>query len=330
MAQTKWVDARARWGGTSLLDARRHAALFGHRAIPTRAYASRESSGNSGSLTLYYGGGGPLRLGIGGRYDRTETPKAGFDPIVSGIPIEHRDRAPYRLLRRLRRHRPGHHQPAPQLHRLDEHAGRGLRLQRVDRTPGAALAGDRKTRLHRLRLARRGLRHRLRQRDLVPPGSPPGTPPVTRLYDNNRLTYAADLGAFYSATAKIIVAAGAPLHPGGTGVDRHRRSRPGGKHRPPKAVLHRRRLRLPAQRNGRVPAGARAARRLRRQRLLVRARPSSAATCSASTAAEGWGQPAASALSASASADRERSWPPAASRGRASSTRARRRARPLR
>ena len=44
---------------------------------------------------------------------------------------------------------------------------------------------------------------------VVPPGSPPGTPPVTALYENNRLTYAADLGVVYSATAKIDVAAGA-------------------------------------------------------------------------------------------------------------------------
>ena len=44
---------------------------------------------------------------------------------------------------------------------------------------------------------------------VVPPGSPPGTPPVTRLYDNNRLTYSAGLGAVYAATAKVDIAAGA-------------------------------------------------------------------------------------------------------------------------
>jgi len=43
---------------------------------------------------------------------------------------------------------------------------------------------------------------------IVPPGSPPGTPPVSFLYDNNRLTYAAALGAAYAATSKIGVTAG--------------------------------------------------------------------------------------------------------------------------
>jgi hypothetical protein len=43
---------------------------------------------------------------------------------------------------------------------------------------------------------------------IVPPGSPPGTLPETFLYDNNRLTYSAALGAFYSVTSKIDVTSG--------------------------------------------------------------------------------------------------------------------------
>ena len=237
------------------------------------SYASRESTGNSGSLTLYYGGGGPLRVGIGGRYDRTETPKAGFDPIVPEF---------------LSNTATGRHIDFFADYDVTGQVTANLRLSYTDWTNTLVEASDFKGWTGRL-AARWQATGKLgfnayASRDagfdsafgsvtVVPPGSPPGTPPVTRLYDNNRLTYAADLGAFYSATAKIDVAAGAhytraELVSTATDVlapvestDRQ------------KAVLHRRQLRLPAQRNGRVPAGARAARRLRRQQLLVRLDP---------------------------------------------------------
>ena len=207
LEQTDWIDARARWGGTSLLTlegALRHSSID----YSDESYASRESNGNSGSLTLYYGGGGPLRLGIGGRYDRTETPKAGFDPIVPEF---------------LSNTSTGRHVDFFADYAVTGQVAANLRLSYTEQTNSLVQASDFKGWTGRLAVrwqatgklslsayASRdtGFDSDFSSVSLVPPGSPPGTPPVTALYENNRLTYAADLGLRYSATAKIDIAAG--------------------------------------------------------------------------------------------------------------------------
>jgi hypothetical protein len=164
LRQDKWVDALARWGGTSLYTVEgklRHAST----SYSDEAYAARESTGNSGSLALYYGGGGPMRVGIGGRYNRTETPKAGFDPIVPEF---------------LSNTSTGRNVDFFVDYDVSGHITTNLRLSYTDqsntllqasdfkggRARGNALAGNRKDRRHRVRLARHGLRLRLQQRDL--------------------------------------------------------------------------------------------------------------------------------------------------------------------
>ncbi len=173
------------------------------------AYAARESTGNSGSLALYYGGGGPLRVGIGGRYDRTETPKAGFDPIVPEF---------------LSNTSTGRNIDFFVDYEVSGHITTNLRLSYTDQSNTLLEASDFKGWTGRVATrwqatgkivvtayASRdtGFDSAFSSVTFVPPGSPPGTPPVTALYENNRLTYAADLGMLYSATAKIDVAAGA-------------------------------------------------------------------------------------------------------------------------
>lgn len=207
LGQTKWADARARWGGASILTVEgtlRHSRID----YSDESFDSSESSGNSGSLTLYYGGGGPLRLGIGGRYDRTETPKAGFDPIPAEF---------------LSNTSTGRHIDFFADYNLTGQITTNLRLSYTDQSNSGVTAADFKGWTGRVAMlwqatgklavsasAARdsGFDSAFGSFTVVPPGSPPGTPPVTRLYENNRLTYSADLGAAYSATAKIDVTAG--------------------------------------------------------------------------------------------------------------------------
>jgi hypothetical protein len=208
LRQDKWVDALARWGGTSLftIEGRlRHSSTD----YSDEAYAARESTGNSGSLALHYGGGGPLRVGIGGRYDRTETPKAGFDPLVPEF---------------LSNTSTGRNVDFFVDYEVSGHITTNLRLSYTDQSNTLLEASDFKGWTGRVATrwqatgkiavtayATRdtGFDSTFSSVTFVPPGSPPGTPPVTALYQNNRLTYAADLGLLYSATAKIEVAAGA-------------------------------------------------------------------------------------------------------------------------
>jgi len=81
LVQTRSVDATARWGGVSLL------TLEGTGGWSNVDYsapesAQSESSQQRGGLTLFYGPGGPLRLGVGGHVLRTRSPQGLFDPAT--------------------------------------------------------------------------------------------------------------------------------------------------------------------------------------------------------------------------------------------------------
>ena len=207
LSQTDWVDARARWGGTSLFTLE-GMLRYSDVSYSDESFASRESHGGSGSLTLYYGRGGPLRVGIGGRYDRTVNPKALFDPIVPEF---------------LSNTATGRHLDFFADYDVTGQVTANLRLSYTDWSNDLAAASDFKGWTGRLEArwqatgklgfnayAARdvGFDSVFNTATIVPPGSPPGTPPVSFLYDNNRLTYAAALGAAYSATSKIGVTAG--------------------------------------------------------------------------------------------------------------------------
>lgn len=106
VAETRSIEARARWGGVSLL------SLEGgvdYSSIDYSApqFVSSASSRNGVSLNLYYRPGGPLRLGVGVRSDRTRTPQAFLDPATgqyqsTRLTAEHYDLlADYELTGRL-------------------------------------------------------------------------------------------------------------------------------------------------------------------------------------------------------------------------------------
>lgn len=81
VAETKSLEALARLGGASLLTLE-GAVDYSSIDYSAPVYAAAESSRTGGSLTLYYRPGGPLRVGIGVRADRTRTPRAFVDPVT--------------------------------------------------------------------------------------------------------------------------------------------------------------------------------------------------------------------------------------------------------
>ena len=82
IADTKGFDAVARYGGASLLTLE---GRVGYSRLDYSApeYVASESRQSSASVGLHYRPGGPLRLGVAARVDRTKTPQALFDPATS-------------------------------------------------------------------------------------------------------------------------------------------------------------------------------------------------------------------------------------------------------
>jgi hypothetical protein len=78
-ATTQSVAGAVRWGGPSLftLEAR---ANYSDLSYSDPTYVSSESNRVGGSLGVYYHSGGPLRVGLAARVDRTRTPQAFIDP----------------------------------------------------------------------------------------------------------------------------------------------------------------------------------------------------------------------------------------------------------
>ncbi len=82
IADTRSADAIVRYGGASLLSLE---GRVGYSSLDYSApeYVQSESKQTSGSLGLYYHPGGPLRLGVAARINRTKTPQALFDPATN-------------------------------------------------------------------------------------------------------------------------------------------------------------------------------------------------------------------------------------------------------
>jgi hypothetical protein len=207
LGKTQTVDGLARWGGSSLLTLE-GAAHYSSLDYSAPEYISAESSGTSGSLTLYYRSGGPLRLGIGARVDRTRTPNALFD-AMAGTYEANTER--------------GRNLDFLADYDLTGQLTANLRLSYTRQTNSLADAADFSGLTGRLAMSWRatgklsfngyasrdsGFDSAFGSVPVVQLGAPEGTPPVTRLFENNRITYAGDLGATYAATAKIDVTAG--------------------------------------------------------------------------------------------------------------------------
>jgi len=207
LGRTRYVDARGKWGGTSIFSVE-GSLRYSSIDYSDESYQSSESTGKSANLAVYYGRGGPLRVGIGGRYDRTETPKAGFDPIAAEFlsnttTQRHADLfADYEVLGQITTNaRLSYTKQTNTLVEAADFSGWTGRIGMVWQATGKLAVNAYASRDS-------GFDSAFGTVTFVPPGSPPGTLPVTRLYENNRLTYAYDLGALYSATAKIDVNAG--------------------------------------------------------------------------------------------------------------------------
>ncbi len=210
LGKTKFADARAQWGGTSVLTLE-GTARYAQVEYSDPTYASSETKGASGGLALYYGGGGPLRVGIGGRYDRTKTPNALLDPLTGDFQSNTATTrnidffVDYKVLGQI---------------------VTNLRLSYTDLSNSILEAGDftgwtgrlgvnwqatGKIALNAYVARDAGFESAFATNvPLAPTGpSPGGFPTTNRLYENSRLTYTADLGAVYAATGKVDVTAGA-------------------------------------------------------------------------------------------------------------------------
>lgn len=85
LARTETIDARAAWGGASVLSVD---GSVGHSKVDYSApqYVSSNLTQDRASIGLHYNPGGPLRLGIAGRETRTRTPQA--VPVSLNGPFE--------------------------------------------------------------------------------------------------------------------------------------------------------------------------------------------------------------------------------------------------
>ena len=82
VAHTRSVDAVARWGGISLLTLQGNAGWSRVNYSASESAAGDSRQGRAG-LGLYYRPGGPLTLGVAGRFFRTDAPNAIVDPSGS-------------------------------------------------------------------------------------------------------------------------------------------------------------------------------------------------------------------------------------------------------
>ena len=79
VATTENVDTRIRWGGASLVTIEGSAG-YSRLKYSDPQSVSAESKGRTASLGVFYRPGALLRLGLSGRVNRTESPKAFLDP----------------------------------------------------------------------------------------------------------------------------------------------------------------------------------------------------------------------------------------------------------
>ena len=84
ISNTETIEAIIRWGGPSLLTLE-GAASYSNVGYSSIQYVASEFNKSSASISLFYHGGGPLRIGIGVRADATRTPQAFVDPATGQV-----------------------------------------------------------------------------------------------------------------------------------------------------------------------------------------------------------------------------------------------------
>jgi len=84
ISDTQTIEALIRWGGPSLLTLE-GGASYSNVGYSSPQYVASEFDKSSANVSLYYHGGGPLRIGIGLRADSTRTPQAFVDPATGQV-----------------------------------------------------------------------------------------------------------------------------------------------------------------------------------------------------------------------------------------------------
>jgi hypothetical protein len=208
VAQTENVNALARWGGQALLSLE---GTLGYSKIDysAPAYVASDSRQDSASLALHYRPGGPLRLGIAARVNRTKTPKALFDPAsgnyqsntLKGNNLDFL--ADYELTGLL---------TASGRLSYTKQTNSGINNADFSGLTGSLSLGWRPTGKISLKFDAShdaGFNTALYNANpSLQNGVTPVSTPVTGLYENNRVTNAVGLGLIYAATAKIDATAG--------------------------------------------------------------------------------------------------------------------------
>jgi hypothetical protein len=200
---TQRADARLRWGGPSLLTVE---GGLGYIAIDYSApqYVTSESNETTASITLFYRPGPIVRVGVGGRFERTHTPKAVVDPVNGGFRSNDTDGSNLDLLI--------DYTPDSQLTtnaRLSytQQTNSLLKASNFSGWTGSLSVGwqpTAKTGVHFDAARDVGFQvSSVNQYAVVQSGTGLTLTPVAVSYQNNRVTDSAGLGITYAATAKI-------------------------------------------------------------------------------------------------------------------------------
>jgi hypothetical protein len=210
IAQTQHADLRVRWGGVSLLTLE---GGVGYVRLDYSApeYVSSESRETTGSLALYYRPGAFLRVGVGGRFERTRTPKAVLDPVTGDYQSNITNGRNLDLLADYAFSQILQSNARVSYTRQTNSSIAGADFSGLTGSLGVTWRPGAKTTVQLDAARDAGFEAASQTRyAAVQSGTGVILTPVSALYENNRVTNSFALGVSYAATAKI--GAGARLH----------------------------------------------------------------------------------------------------------------------
>ncbi len=218
VADTRNVDAAARWGGVSLLTLEANAgwSSVDYSGVGSDAGDSRQSRAG---LSLNVSPGGPLTLGLAGRLNRTQSPHA----VVDAQGLLQSNTVESRSLDILVGYNVSGFVTTSGRVSYTKQTSSGIAAQKFSGLTGGLSVNWRptsKTALHadasRDAGAGAGVFGNARPALLGSGGAAPGAPtplsattPTGALYENNRVTDSIAVGAMHATTAKIAISANA-------------------------------------------------------------------------------------------------------------------------
>jgi hypothetical protein len=203
IADTQHADARLRWGGVSLLTVEGSA---GYTRVDYSApeYASSETRQTRGGVALYYRPGAFLRLGVGGRYDRSRQPEAVVDPATGISGSNTTTRKNVDLLAEYTYSSVLSGNARLSYTRQTNSAITGADFSGLTGSIGVTYRPGARTTVRFDASRDAGLSAETQDRyAVVQVGTGVTLTPVSALYENNRVTTSFSLGATYEVTAKI-------------------------------------------------------------------------------------------------------------------------------